>query len=329
MEVLMTSHAPSYPYSPTSQRPLRHRIEKPLKKGTSHLFFFSKRSSVSGHRRLVLVAGAKKGNSEKKKKADSHVFVPRPDEATGPFPEAVLLKQKKVQEDGRELPEFLDPEEEKLFEFLSLQLESDLNVERKRPLSVEWLVKLGIILINARHYEVVYLIHEDKVDEVESVITKVQDFIREKKGKIWRLNNWGMRRLAYKIKKAKNANYVLMNFELGAQWTDEFKNMLDKDERIIRHLVIKRDEAITEDCPPPLEFHTLRAGGLEDDDEDMEGDNDGEDWEDEEEMDELSNYEDGNVGSGIIYVDDDDEGVGDLNTGNVGVKTLKAKKLSR
>ncbi|KAK1292779.1 hypothetical protein QJS10_CPB17g00987 [Acorus calamus] len=284
MEVLMTSHAPSYPYSPTSQRPLRHRIENPLKKRNSHLFFFSKRSSLSGQRRLVLVAGAKKGNSEKKKKADSHVFVPRPDEATGPFPEAVLLKQKKVQEDGRELPEFLDPEE-KLFEFLSLQLESELNVER--------------------------------------------NFIREKKGKIWRLNNWGMRRLAYKIKKAKNANYILMNFELGAQWTDEFKNMLDKDERIIRHLVIKRDVAITEDCPPPLEFHTLRAGGLEDDDEDMEGGDDGEDWEDEEEMDEPSNYKDGNVGSGIIYVDDDDEGVGDLNTGNVGVKTLKAKKLSR
>ncbi|KAK1292486.1 hypothetical protein QJS10_CPB17g00916 [Acorus calamus] len=156
------------------------------------------------------------------------------------------------------------------------------------------------------------------VDEVESVITKVQDFIREKKGKIWRLNNWGMQRLAYKIKKAKNANYT--------QWTDEFKNMLDKDERIIRHLVIKRNEAITEDCPPPLEFHTLHAGGLEDDDENMERDDDGED---EEEMDKPSNYEDGNVGSGIIYVDDDDEGVGDLNTGNVGVKTLKAKKLSR
>ncbi|KAK1302889.1 hypothetical protein QJS10_CPB12g01654 [Acorus calamus] len=121
----MISHAPSYPYSPTSQRPLRHRIENPLKKRTSHLSFFSKRSSLSGHRRLVLVAGAKKGNSEKKNKADSHVFVPRPDEATG-------LKQKKVQEDGRELPEFLDPEEEKLFEFLSLQLESDLNVERSK-----------------------------------------------------------------------------------------------------------------------------------------------------------------------------------------------------
>lgn len=105
--------------------------------------------------------------------------------------------------------------------------------------------------------------------------TVLTDFIREKKGKIWRLNNWGLRKLAYKIKKAKNANYILMNFEIEAKNINEFKNMLDKDERIIRHLVIKRDEAITEDCPPPLEIHTLRAN--------MDDDDDGDDYEQEEE----------------------------------------------
>lgn len=84
-----------------------------------------------------------------------------------------------------------------------------------------------------------------------------------------------MRRLAYKIKKARKANYVLMNFELEAKCIDEFKLMLDKNEKIIRHLVIKRDEAITEDCPPPLEFHTL-VGGMDNDDEDAFDDEDDE-----------------------------------------------------
>ncbi|KAJ6429591.1 hypothetical protein OIU84_021068 [Salix udensis] len=85
-----------------------------------------------------------------------------------------------------------------------------------------------------------------------------------------------MRRLAYKIQKAKNAHYMLMNFELEARWINDFKNMLDKDERVIRHLVIKMDEAITEDCPPPPEFHKLQGGmdnydeegGLDYDDDD-------------------------------------------------------------
>ncbi|KAE8724655.1 Chaperone DnaJ-domain superfamily protein isoform 1 [Hibiscus syriacus] len=56
-----------------------------------------------------------------------------------------------------------------------------------------------------RHYEVVYLIHEKHDEGVEKVNEKVQDFLREKKGRVWRLNDWGLRRLAYKIKKAKNA----------------------------------------------------------------------------------------------------------------------------
>lgn len=66
-----------------------------------------------------------------------------------------------------------------------------------------------------------------------------------------------------------------MNFELEAKCIDEFKLMLDKNEKIIRHLVIKRDEAITEDCPPPLEFHTL-VGGMDNDDEDAFDDEDDE-----------------------------------------------------
>lgn len=32
-------------------------------------------------------------------------------------------------------------------------------------------------------------------------------------GIIWRLNDWGVRQLAYRIKKQRRANYVLMNFE--------------------------------------------------------------------------------------------------------------------
>lgn len=217
-----------------------------------------------GLRKSVIVEAKKsnKNNNNKKNKQDTHSFVAKPDEAIGPFPEAILLKEKKAQEDGRVLPEFADAEEEKLFEFLNLELQSELKVER------------------LRHYEVVYLIHEKHDEEVGSVNEKVQDFVREKKGRIWRFNDWGMRRLAYKIQKAKNAHYILMNFELEARWINDFKNMLDKDERVIRHLVIKRDEAITEDCPPPPEFHTLQ-GGMDNNDEE-----DGLDYDDDEAYDE-------------------------------------------
>ncbi|KAG0448111.1 hypothetical protein HPP92_027992 [Vanilla planifolia] len=200
-------------------------------------------------------------SAKKKDKPDTHI--PRPDEATGPYPEAVLLRKKVVKQDGRVEPEFADAEEEKLYNFLKLQLESDLTVERMR------------------HYEVVYLIHEDHADEVDVVLSKVQDYIKEKKGRIWRLNNWGLRRLCYKIKRASNANYILMNFEIEAKWINDFKSMLDKDERIIRHLVMKRSKAITEDCPPPPEYHTIRKNqGMEDDFDDDDDDDEDDDDDD-------------------------------------------------
>ncbi|KAB8117849.1 hypothetical protein EE612_060293 [Oryza sativa] len=250
-----------------------------------------------GGRRLMVAAAAKKRRGkggegeEEEERVDTHSFAPKAGEATGPFPEAVLLRKKMVKDDGQVAPEFADADEEKLYEFLNIQMESDLNLKRMR------------------HYEVVYLIHEDRVEEVEDVVSKVQDFVREKKGRIWRLNNWGLRRLAYKIKKARHANYILMNFEIQAKYINDFKTLLDKDERIIRHLVMKRDEAITEDCSPPPEFHTLRAQQQYMDDEYIDDEDDGkeeqepeEDWDDKGEM-ENAGYEDDDEPE-IILVDE-------------------------
>ncbi|CAN0855258.1 Protein REGULATOR OF FATTY ACID COMPOSITION 3, chloroplastic [Linum grandiflorum] len=264
--------------------------------GSNNSGIFTFPLNFSSSTRSAPIVCAKK---KKDKKDDDHYFVPKPDEATGPFPESVLLRKKKVQEDGRVLPEFADAEEEELYDFLNLELQSGLDVDRMR------------------HYEVVYLIHEKYAEEVDKVNESVQDFLREKKGKVWRMNDWGMRRLAYRIRKAWNAHYILMNFEMEAKWINEFKTLLDKDERVIRHLVIKRDKAITKDYPPPLEFHTIRPdldASDEDDDEedeyDDDDDDDDEDWDeededdDEEEEEEEEEAEDGVV---IVNIDDDDD----------------------
>ncbi|KAH7282623.1 hypothetical protein KP509_35G040500 [Ceratopteris richardii] len=115
-----------------------------------------------------------------------------------------------------------------------------------------------------------FLVHEDHVDQLQYVIQKVKDFIEDKKGKIHRINDWGMRKLAYKIKKSKMANYILMNIQLDARYTDEFKNLLDKDERIIRHLVMTMKRAETVDTIPPPEVSSISDEEYETDDEELE-----------------------------------------------------------
>ncbi|KAJ3681357.1 hypothetical protein LUZ60_015846 [Juncus effusus] len=269
---------------------LHHRQKQPLSS--------SQYLSFSNNRGGLAVARAKKKNNKKRDKSDSHSYIGRADESLGFFPEAVLLQKKAVKVESQTLPEFADEGEEKLYQALSLQLESDLNLERMR------------------HYEVIFLIHEKHDEVVEEVVTKVEDYIREKKGRIWRVNDWGLRRLAYRIKKAYNAHYILMNFEMDAKFINDFKTMLDKEERVIRHLTTKADKAETETEPPPMEYHTLLAQqGFKFDDEDEEEEEEEEEGEEGEEgydgnlmygggFDDEEEYEGGD--GEVIYVDGDE-----------------------
>lgn len=141
---------------------------------------------------------------------------------------------------------------------------------------------------------------------------------------MWRFSDWGMRRLAYKIQKASRAHYILMNFEVGAKWINDFKSMLDKDERVIRHLVMKQDKAETEDCPPPTEFHTVRAGTDDENEEDMD------DYDDDYDEDDLEGEDDIDMEmnddtDGVILVDDD---VDDRNSRNSNTHKIGKRKVS-
>lgn len=56
---------------------------------------------------------------------------------------------------------------------------------------------------------------------------------------------------------------ISRNFEMEAKWINNFKTMLDKDGRVIRHLVMKMDhEAIKEDCPPLPDRVPLSVAGI-------------------------------------------------------------------
>jgi small subunit ribosomal protein S6 len=65
-------------------------------------------------------------------------------------------------------------------------------------------------------------------------------------GKIHRLEDWGRRQLAYPINKIYKAHYVLMNIECDQSVRDELESAFRFNDAVIRNLIMKRDEAITE-----------------------------------------------------------------------------------
>jgi small subunit ribosomal protein S6 len=97
-----------------------------------------------------------------------------------------------------------------------------------------------------RHYEVVFLVHPDQSEQVPAMVDKYKTLIEGSGGKIHRLEDWGRRHLAYNIDKVHKAHYVLMNVECDQPAIDEMASMFKFSDAVLRNLIIRREEAITE-----------------------------------------------------------------------------------
>ncbi len=100
-----------------------------------------------------------------------------------------------------------------------------------------------------RHYEIVFLVHPDQSEQVPAMIERYRATVESRGGKIHRLEDWGRRQLAYPIHKVHKAHYVLMNIEADQEALDELVSAFRFNDAVIRNLVIRRDEAITEPSP--------------------------------------------------------------------------------
>ncbi len=100
-----------------------------------------------------------------------------------------------------------------------------------------------------RHYEIVFLVHPDQSEQVPAMIDRYRTTIESQDGKIHRLEDWGRRQLAYSIQKIHKAHYVLMNIECSQAVLDELVSAFRFNDAVIRHMVIRRDEAVTEASP--------------------------------------------------------------------------------
>ncbi len=100
-----------------------------------------------------------------------------------------------------------------------------------------------------RHYEIVFLVHPDQSEQVPAMIERYKGIIESNGGKIHRLEDWGRRQLAYSINKIHKAHYVLMNVECGNEEMEELESGFRFNDAVLRNMVIKCKEAITEQSP--------------------------------------------------------------------------------
>ena len=97
-----------------------------------------------------------------------------------------------------------------------------------------------------RHYEIVFMVHPDQSEQVPAMIERYKTLIEGDNGKIHRLEDWGRRQLAYSIDNLVKAHYVLMNVECGQKVLTELVDGFRFNDAVLRHMVIAREEAVTE-----------------------------------------------------------------------------------
>ena len=78
--------------------------------------------------------------------------------------------------------------------------------------------------------------------QIENLINSLSKIISDEKGKVVKKENWGLRSLAYKIKKNKKGHYFMLNLDTDPSALFEYERQMRINEDIIRFLTIKINE---------------------------------------------------------------------------------------
>ena len=92
-------------------------------------------------------------------------------------------------------------------------------------------------------YEHVFLARQDvSAQQVEALTETFKTIITEGGGTVDKTEYWGLKSLAYKIKKNRKAHYSLMNITAPHAAVAEMERQMNLNEDVIRHLTLKMGE---------------------------------------------------------------------------------------
>ena len=92
-------------------------------------------------------------------------------------------------------------------------------------------------------YESIYIINPNVEGEaLKGLVGKFNALIESEGGKVTETNEWGMKKLAYPIKKLNQGYYVLVNFEAKAEFIDELERVYKITDNVIKFITIRKED---------------------------------------------------------------------------------------
>lgn len=111
-----------------------------------------------------------------------------------------------------------------------------------------------------REYEltVVYDLAVMEAGGPDASVEQLTRLVEARGGKVLRTDHWGRRRMAYPIRRAIDADYVVTRVELDPTAVEPLESTLRIDEQVLRHLIVRADE-----LPPPAPPREQRPAAAE------------------------------------------------------------------
>ena len=97
-----------------------------------------------------------------------------------------------------------------------------------------------------RRYETVFILRPGQSeDEINTIIENTKKIILDDNGSIISLGRWGLKKLAYTIKKENQGQYVFCDYAGTPAAVAEIERKFRIDDAVLKYLTIKTAEAIT------------------------------------------------------------------------------------
>ena len=92
-------------------------------------------------------------------------------------------------------------------------------------------------------YESVLIARQDLgASQVNTLVDELKNVISAQGGEVVRVDNWGLKNLAYRIKKNRKGHYVLLNISAPATAVAEYERVMRVNEDIIRYMTVRVED---------------------------------------------------------------------------------------
>ncbi|MBS7526561.1 MAG: small subunit ribosomal protein [Clostridiales bacterium] len=93
-----------------------------------------------------------------------------------------------------------------------------------------------------RQYETLFILRPSLEEEKRNEVIEKFKGIIESDGEIEKVEEWGIKRLAYEIEKIREGYYILVNFKANPELPKELERNFKISDDVLRYIVVNLEE---------------------------------------------------------------------------------------